>query len=345
MITIPFDTVLEKLKAHGLSDEEIKQKIKQKMDQLSGLISQEGAAHIIANELGIKLIEKTSGRLKIKDVFPGMRNVEAVGKVTNVFDLVQFQRQDGNPSKVRSIIIGDETGTIKVACWGSQTDSISELKQNDIVKIISGYVKTNQGRKEIHLNDNSKILINPPGETIGDISISARQFDRKKIDALVDNMSNVEIMGTVVGVDALRFFEICPQCQKRARMKRDEFECETHGIVDPDYSYVMNLIVDDGTSSIRVVCFNEMVEKVLSVNRRTLLDMRDVPDLNNVKNKLLGTIVKFKGRSKKNQMFDRLEFSAQDADINPDPYEEMAPLDSEIEKAKQSNEVTSLDEI
>ena len=56
MINIPVETVLTKLKENGLSDEEIETKIKQKMDQLSGLISREGAAHIIANEMGIKVL-------------------------------------------------------------------------------------------------------------------------------------------------------------------------------------------------------------------------------------------------------------------------------------------------
>ena len=345
MINIPFETVMEKLKEHGLSEEDIDEKIKQKMDQLSGLISREGAAHIIANELGIKLIEKTSGKLKIKDILSGMRNVETVGKVTNVFDVREFKRSDGSDSKVGSFIIGDETGTMRVACWGDQADHVTSLKKDDIVKATSTYVRNNQGRKELHLNDNSKLIINPPGEQIGDISFESREFERKKIEALGENMMNIEIMGTVVGVDALRFFEVCPQCNKRARMRREDFECEVHGVVKPDFSYVMNVIVDDGTSSVRVVCFREMVEKALKVDRAALITIKDTPDIDTLKNSLLGTIVKVKGRSKKNQMFDRLEFSCQDIDINPDPYEEIEGLDKEIEQAKENKEVTTIDEI
>jgi ssDNA-binding replication factor A large subunit len=256
MITIPLETVLEKLKENGLSDDDIDAKIKQKMDQLSGLISREGAAHIIANEMGIKLVEKTSGRLKIKDILPGMRNIEAIGKATNIFDVREFQRRDGNSSKVGSFIMGDETGTIRITCWGDQADNISKINKDDIIKIVSAYVKDNQGRKELHLNDSSKLIINPSGESVGDISFEARVFDRKKVDQLSDNMNNAEIMGAIVGVDALRFFEVCPQCGKRARARRDEFECDAHGVVQPDFSYVMNLILDDSTGSIRVVCLS-----------------------------------------------------------------------------------------
>ena len=53
------------------------------------------------------------------------------------------------------------------------------------------------------------------------------------------------------------------------------------------------------------------------------------------KNKLLGTIIKFIGRVKKNDMFDRLEFNSNlvFTDINID--KEIQALDKEIEKIKE----------
>ena len=49
--------------------------------------------------------------------------------------------------------------------------------------------------------------------------------------------------------------------------------------------------------------------------------------LEEVKQELLGTIVKITGRIKKNQMFDRLEFTATKVDSNPDPEEEINKLE------------------
>ena len=58
MLKIPLNDIIAKiLKETSLSEAEINTKIDQKLDQLSGLISKEGAAHIIANELGVKLFE------------------------------------------------------------------------------------------------------------------------------------------------------------------------------------------------------------------------------------------------------------------------------------------------
>jgi len=118
MIKMPYNDILEKIKEKsGLSEEEIKEKIDTKLKQLSGLISKEGAAHIVANELGVKLFDALGGKLQIKNILAGMRSVEVVGKVLRVFELREFNSK-GRAGKVASFVIGDETGTIRIVMWG-----------------------------------------------------------------------------------------------------------------------------------------------------------------------------------------------------------------------------------
>src|SRR3989338_8000605 len=91
MIKIPYEQIIEKIKIEsGISEDELDEKINAKMKQLSGLISREGAAHIVANELGIKLFENVTGKLQIKNIVPGLRNVETVGKVLQAYELREF---------------------------------------------------------------------------------------------------------------------------------------------------------------------------------------------------------------------------------------------------------------
>ena len=117
MIRIPFEDIVTKIKEKtGLSEQDITSKVEQKCTQLSGLVSKDGAAHIIANELGVKLIE-SGGRQKIKDVIAGMRSVEILGKVTQIYEAKEFKRSDGTPGKVGSFVLGDETGTLRIVCW------------------------------------------------------------------------------------------------------------------------------------------------------------------------------------------------------------------------------------
>ena len=115
MIKLSYRQIIDKIHDKSkLADSVIEEKIKQKMDQLSGLISKEGAAHIIANELGVELFADMSGKIKIDKIVAGIRDLETIGKVTNIFDVKEFARKDGSKGKVGSFIIADDTGWM---CW------------------------------------------------------------------------------------------------------------------------------------------------------------------------------------------------------------------------------------
>ena len=329
MIKIPLNDIIAKIKEKAdISEEDINNKIDEKLKQLSGLISKEGAAHIIANELGIKLFEEATGKLQIKDILVGMRSVETVGKVIRKFDVREFN-VNGRQGKVGNMIIGDETGTARVALWGNVADNLAKLNEGDIVKIVSGYVRENNGAKEIHMNERSSIVINPPGEEIGEVNETKPANARKKIGELKENDNNIELFGTIVQAFEPRFFEVCPECGKRAKPSEEGFICSQHNKVEPDYSYVMNVSLDDGTESIRTVFFRQQVEKLLNKSREDIMKYKDdISSFESVKTDLMGNQIKVSGRTVKNAMFERLEFIANDVDINPNPEDEIKRLEA-----------------
>ena len=326
MIKIPYEEIILKINENTkMNVSEIEERIEKKMKQLSGLISKEGAAHIVANELGVKIFEPLSGRLQIKNVLTGMRDVETVGKVLQVSDAREFMRNDA-VSKVASMLIGDETGTIRVVMWGSQADNVANIMQGAVIKVLGGYVRDNNGRKEIHLNDRSQLLINPKGETISEVNAEIKG-NRKEIKDLNENDNDVELLGTIVQVFDIKYFETCPRCGKRAKPSAALFECSEHGNVIPSYSYVLNAILDDGTETIRCVFFRNQVERLLNMAQEQVLRFKQEPaDFEAVKNELLGTITKLIGRTNKNSMFNRLEFVVNNVDTNPNPEEELKRL-------------------
>jgi len=340
MLKIPISEIISKIKqSTKLSEDEINNKIENKLEELSGLISREGAAHIIANELGVKIFEQTHGKLQIKNIIAGMRNVETVGKVIRAFELRQFKTET-REGKVASMIIGDETGTIRVTMWGNQAENISKVKEGDIVKILGGYVKENQGNREVHMNDRSSLVVNPEGETISNIaSFSERPSSiRKNIADLKEAAENIEILGTIVQVFDPKFFEVCGQCGKRAKPEGDKFFCDMHGHVNPDYSYVMNTILDDGTETIRCTFFRNQAERLLNKTKEEMLIYKEQPSMfEPLKTELLGNIIKLVGRVNKNEMFDRMEFITQLVFTNPDPEEEIKRLQN-MNTAKSSGD-------
>lgn len=321
MIKIPYPEMVARLtKQTGMTEDEVQQKVQAKLQQLSGLISKEGAAHIIANELGVKLIDNTG---KIKDLYPEMRNVEFLAKIQSVYEVREFIRADQSTGKVGRFIAGDETGTIPVVCWNAQTDVFPQLSSGAIVRLSGGLVRENRGQPEVHLNDQSRVIINPQGETVGDVKTNTPQ--RKSLRDLKEN-EHAEIMGTIVQVFNPTFFEVCPTCNKRMKQENNIWICTEHSGAVPDVAYVMNVYIDDGTDTIRCVFFRAQAERLLNKQKADFVQYRQTPDtFEEVKTALLGEQFKIVGRVKKNAFFDRIEFVAQE--LSPaDPKEELERL-------------------
>ena len=329
MLHLSYDDIRQKILDNGsITEADLDEKINKKLSDLAGLISKEGAAHIVANELGINMGQEAQAkaRSKVNELSAGDRNVEIVGKVLNVYEVREFER-NGRSGKVGSFFMGDETGRIRITCWGTQADTVKDLKEGDIVKLANGMVRENNGFKEIHMNDQAAIEKNPEGESV-EVSASQKTM-RRKIQDLSPDDQNVEIFGHVVQVFDPRFYEVCPQCGKRIRDEGGVYNCPEHGQVEPDYGYLVNFVCDDGSGNIRVVMFRKQVETFLGKDKETIMTYRTQPEtFAPIKNDLLGDPIKLRGKASHNQMFDRMEFVAFNVDTNPDPKEEMNRMES-----------------
>jgi replication factor A1 len=340
MIHVPLKDIIAKITAHtGLSEADVRLKVREKIEQLYGLVSEEGAAHIIANEYGIKLFD-ISGELKIKDILLGMKSVDVVGKVLRKYELREFNTEK-RKGKVANLMIGDETGTIRVVFWNDKTNEFTQLKDEDIIKIKNAYVRDNAGRKELHLGDTSHIIINPPNVTVN--TREHKEYGKKHISELTDTVS-AEILGTIVQVFDVKFFEVCPQCNKRLRLKDNQFACETHGVQNPAFNYVLNVYLDDGTGNIRAIFWKQQSQRLLKIDDKAFDAIRLQPEtFEKYKNDLLGVQVKVLGTAKNNIM-GRLEFNAEIVFTELNPDQEVEMLDHMREVAldtKTSNAVVN----
>lgn len=332
MINIPLEQIINTIKEKtGLSEDEINAKINEKLKQLSDLISKEGAAHIIANELGVKLID-VSRKLKIKELMPGMRNVEIIGKVTKVNELYTFETEERS-GKVSSFVMGDETAVVRVTLWGSQADKITGIKEGDVIKVKGAYVKENNRQNELHLSDRGNMIINPEGEALG--AVRESNITRRQLADLKENEQNVEVLGTIVQVSDPRYFEVCPECNRRLKLRDNMLICETHDVVKPKLSYVFNVSFDDGTDSMRTVFYKNQADRLLEKSEAEILEFREKPEqLEAAKKELLGKIVKIVGRVNLNAMFGRKELIAQQVFTKINVDEEIKRVEEAIAKVQ-----------
>ena len=152
MINLNYEDIINKIKEDkGLSDNEIKSKVTEKLNQLGDLISMSGAAHIVANELGVRLYDLKKKRFKIKDLVAGINSIDIVGKVLNIYGIREFTRKD-KIGRVGSMLIGDETGTVRVVIWETnQLDLMEKAEEGSVIRVKNAYVKENNGFKELHI--------------------------------------------------------------------------------------------------------------------------------------------------------------------------------------------------
>ena len=311
---LSYEEIIDKIKEKGLSQTEIENKIKQRLEQLSGLISKEGAAQIIANELGVKIFRDV-GKLKVKEIKIGMRDIEVDGKIVNVNEVRSFKTEK-REGRVASLMLGDETGQIRIVLWDEgQIKRIenNEIKEGLILKIKNTYCRDNNGFKELHLNARSEIVLNPEGVVIENVaeSMSSAEFSHKNISELKESDRNIILRGTIVQLFDPRFYEVCEKCGKRALMENGVFKCADHDVVGIKYAIVLNLFFDDGTDNIRVVCFRDAAENVLGKKEDELQNIKENPaEFENLRKDILGKQLEINGRGTMNEMFNRLEFIA-----------------------------------
>lgn len=260
----------------GKNGEEVKKLIKDKQVELSGLVSEEGAAYIVGRELGVELIRDTRRELKIKNILPDMRSVNIIAKVVNSYEPREFER-NGKKGVVSSLILGDDTGTIRLPLWNDEVKLISSLgiAQDDMLEVSGAWAKPDKRSDgvELRLGKRGKMkklegadrpdMANIHSGQSNDPRAPAGPAQMMEISKLKPGM-NAQVRGCLVQVYKRKpYFEVCPQCGSRAEDKDGSYACKDHGAVEPSYNLLLSGVIDDGTGNIRFVLFRDQAEKML----------------------------------------------------------------------------------
>lgn len=279
----------------GLSREEVERRIEAKRAKLSGLISREGAAQIIASELGISFEKQ---KMKIAGLLSGMRRINAIGKIVKINKIIEYNK-NGKSGKIASFLLGDETGNIRVVLWDTNHIALlekGEIKEGDVVEISGGDVRN----YELHLSGFADIKLS---NVIMNEVKEKPPVHKAKIGGLKIN-ENVLIRAFVVQLFGPSFFNTCPECGKRVN---ELLECIQHGKIVPKKGAVLTLIVDDGTGSIRAIIFTDQLKKIASEQ-----ELESIETFAEKRKELLGKEIILEGNIRKNRLTENLEIFVND---------------------------------
>lgn len=222
------ESIYKKL-SHVISKEDFLQRIQEKVENMGGLCDEPMAAMLVANELGFSDVGRDS--VKIEDITAESGSVNFVARVVSVFDTKEFTRNDGTIGRVGNIIVGDETGKIKVTLWDNMADLIKteKVKAGQTLQI-SGYAKQGYSGVEVNIGNNGVLT-----ESEEEIDVSASS---QKIKDVKDGMGDLNLTGKVLEISEVRTFQ-----------RKDG----TSGKVG-------NLLLGDDTGTLRVTLWDEKTE-------------------------------------------------------------------------------------
>lgn len=294
-----------------LDEDEIKEKIDDKMDEFEGLVSEEGAIHLVAKEAGVQLAESGDQALKVENIVPDMRKVNLKARVTNISDINTFERDDDeDDGKVRNMGLGDDTGTIRLTLWDEQTEIADKVDEGDAIGLSGAYtVEDNQGNAELRLGDSAQVKMVdddevPEVETGGDMTdVSIREVRSKNAE--------YRVKGMVMDVyTSSPFYSTCPECGNTVREDDDgEYICEEDGEVEPDKALAISIVVDDGTGNTRVVLFRDRAREMLDIDEETEKN-GDLEAVEKAAAKVIGNKIEIEGKARYNDYFGTLELIA-----------------------------------
>ncbi|MFA5357464.1 MAG: OB-fold nucleic acid binding domain-containing protein [archaeon] len=175
--------VSEMSKKSGKSEIEISKLIAEKVERFSGLLTEQGAAYMVEKSLGIG--NKAAEYSLISELEEGMRGAEIKGEVKAVFPPKEFTRE-GKKGKLQSVIIGDESGEIRLTLWNDQVEKYGVTK-GSLVEITNGIISAYKEKKQLNLGFNGKIIVTKKAE---------QRFE--KIAELKGGMSSANVAGKIM---------------------------------------------------------------------------------------------------------------------------------------------------
>jgi len=218
----------------GKSTEEILQLIDQKKEKFSGLLTDSGAAFMIAKELGVAIENEINETTKINALKEGMNNVDVEGRLKRAYPPKEFEKS-GRKGKLQNLILWDGSGEVKATLWNRDVDKFQEkrIQNGACLKMTNCSVSAYNEVLQLNLNYNSSF------DLVEKTEIPELKSSVTSITDLDSNMNEVSVR-----VKLKKIFPV------------KEFEN------DKGTGKVLNFFIGEGVNEIRATAWNEVCDRV-----------------------------------------------------------------------------------
>jgi len=222
-----------------VSEEEFREAVEEKVEQMGGLADEETAAMLLAHELNEGEVET------IADVEPGMDEVKFLAKVVSIGELRTFERDGENEDgRVVNVDAADETDTIRLAFWDEQAvDVVENLEVGEVLRV-AGRPKDGFSGLEVSVDK---------AEPDDDAEIDVDLTGGSTVEALTMGQSDVNVRGLVLETESIRTFD------------RD----------DGSEGKVANFLLGDETGRVRVTLWDERADRVEGLEPGSAVEVVD----------------------------------------------------------------------
>jgi replication factor A1 len=243
------DELIEKILAQrkDLTREQVQSLIEAKKLDFEGLLLDQGAARLVAEELLVETEPVAVPSMKVRDLVAGLNDATLSGKVVSIEPSRDFVRQDGSAGRVLSVVLEDETGKVRCAIWDDKADET--IKHGDItgkpITIRHGYTRTGlAGEVELNAGERSEITIGVETGTPTPAPITA-------IGEIREPVIELNVLGIIHSQP--RIYEFNRNGQKGT---------------------VLRTTLTDSTGSIILVAWNERAEELRNLKKSDILKVQ-----------------------------------------------------------------------
>jgi replication factor A1 len=285
------DEVIDQIhKKSKSSKEDITKKVDEIHGNYSGLITKEGAALILAKEMGVEMQTNQRKRLQIKNIIPGMRNVNFVGKITRISPVNSFEKQNGKKGRVCNLFVADSSGYVRLPLWNEQVELVENesLKIGDIVQVANAMSKENiYGDVEISVGKFGMIKRIDESDEFVDVKSIERYMPGENMRVKIASMvpGNFDVKATIT------------------RVFRGKFTFDSDG----EPSLVISCLIEDDSGEMRAVFFRETAEKLCGISAKEMESMDMDQRFERVSRAILGRELMLSGRAQMNKMSEAME--------------------------------------